>query len=1190
MLDDLACEAWTEHYDCEKKSVSCLFQARQRYLDANRTGARTDEDLQSQWRAVKRIECLLDAMEQSEDMNHALEECRSKSHDASPIALSYPFYQDWAPQMPDVSECKQPRFPPPGSATYPKQVYDLAQGESFAECTAECCSRCQFFTCNSTTVLKPNAKLLHGFSQAQCCEAMPQVHWRAEEWPNVNCPTECGLQTMTQTRRVVCWDVANQVEAEESLCTSTKPSSFRVSCPATPSCRSCQATKCPNGFTAKADAPEICTGATCLPEECCNRVCSVGDCPAGWVLKANATCGSATCTRGDCCSVTQWSFNEWTDVMCDSSCGQPEQIETRLVRCRVEGMVQGDVSFVRDDACVAPKPVTSRVRCPATAPCAVTTTSKPPAPTATPHWAYPEWPPHDIDCAARGCGMRELAETRGVQCEGAEAAPLPQSRCTGLKPLERRVICPATPPCETSAAAPATTLAPTTTLAPMTTSATLPATEAAKVGSWVAPAWSTPDCARRCCGLGELTEERSVLCMDCNGRLLPECSCSGPKPATSTVLCARTSPCGAATVPAVAPTVVPTTAAPVTTQAGPSPVWAYVEWTVDSTNCSARSCGLGAVVQERAVLCNDLVTGQQLADSSCLGLKPPTKRTICPATAPCVKVEITDAWTCCPRGYALKKPEDLPTTCQQGSCEVESCCSMVSWVNLDWDETQACSQSCGLPQQMQERSVTCQAMYSGEVVSKELCPSEAPAAQRVLCPATDPCETCDGFACGDDALPVLPPPSCEGGTCESGRCCRKFLSGFHAIQLPVTPNTVANEGFLGGQLKFLGVPPQLADEGHSFRLSGHSVMDFGELALEQSSGFTAMVYLKPHVADGVDEDQAILVTKGVAGSLWQLSLTSLKQFKIESFKAVPDEALPPSCTCPSVHEDEWAHVIVRDNGTAMELLVNGKSCCEARPSAMLKGSTWLGGLQADLHAVELWNSVLTDPELDQLLQRYRKARPMWHPPQQQLCPGDSIEVLEDIGSLAFCKLRCEKNPSCRSVLFKSLEKSCSLRPRVTSKDRCRLSIGSLVANLDRGQCASGAFEWQLALTDRHGPVTEFALLDNDQRIMPAEQMIDAQTLAPLGAECALSDGEPDGPGCWSPKGFWEYRFSSCVAPGYLSVALKDQAEVPASSLRVRYATAAGEWKNCTFSSTQISGRFHLSCFIEEPLASAWWED
>ena len=27
-------------------------------------------------------------------------------------------------------------------------------------------------------------------------------------------------------------------------------------------------------------------------------------------------------------------------------------------------------------------------------------------------------------------------------------------------------------------------------------------------------------------------------------------------------------------------------------------------------------------------------------------------------------------------------------------------------------------------------------------------------------------------------------------------------------------------------------------------------------------------------------------------------------------QAVPDEALPPSCTCPSVHEDEWAHVIV----------------------------------------------------------------------------------------------------------------------------------------------------------------------------------------------------------------------------------------------------------------------------------------
>lgn len=27
-----------------------------------------------------------------------------------------------------------------------------------------------------------------------------------------------------------------------------------------------------------------------------------------------------------------------------------------------------------------------------------------------------------------------------------------------------------------------------------------------------------------------------------------------------------------------------------------------------------------------------------------------------------------------------------------------------------------------------------------------------------------------------------------------------------------------------------------------------------------------------------------------------------------------------------------------------------------------------------------------------------------------------------------------------------------------------------------------------SVQDRHGPVTEFALLDNDQRIMPAEQM------------------------------------------------------------------------------------------------------
>ena len=128
------------------------------------------------------------------------------------------------------------------------------------------------------------------------------------------------------------------------------------------------------------------------------------------------------------------------------------------------------------------------------------------------------------------------------------------------------------------------------------------------------------------------------------------------------------------------------------------------------------------------------------------------------------------------RGFILKDFRDLPGSCQQGECEalglegprlagrcpVSACCSMVSWVTVDWDDTKAphldskdpsnsqslcnseqsrhlnhnpnpsktnqnkskqvlghvwiyigveqeCDRSCGLEEDIQERSVTCQA-------------------------------------------------------------------------------------------------------------------------------------------------------------------------------------------------------------------------------------------------------------------------------------------------------------------------------------------------------------------------------------------------------------------------------------------------------------------------------------------------
>eukprot|EP00435_Cladocopium_sp_Y103_P044352 s3646_g12.t1 len=131
-----------------------------------------------------------------------------------------------------------------------------------------------------------------------------------------------------------------------------------------------------------------------------------------------------------------------------------------------------------------------------------------------------------------------------------------------------------------------------------------------------------------------------------------------------------------------------------------------------------------ALVQERPVLCKDLASGQKLLESNCSGSKPDTTRILCPATAPCpvatststTTTTPTTSLTCCPKGFTLKSPSELPLSCLQGTCEVEACCSMTKWVYDDWDETPECDQSCGLAEQIQERSVSCQAVYGGELL------------------------------------------------------------------------------------------------------------------------------------------------------------------------------------------------------------------------------------------------------------------------------------------------------------------------------------------------------------------------------------------------------------------------------------------------------------------------------------------
>ena len=76
--------------------------------------------------------------------------------------------------------------------------------------------------------------------------------------------------------------------------------------------------------------------------------------------------------------------------------------------------------------------------------------------------------------------------------------------------------------------------------------------------------------------------------------------------------------------------------------------------------------------------------------------------------------------------------------------------------------------------------------------------------------------------------------------------------------------------------------------------------------------------------------------------------------------------------------------------------MNGKLCCfVTNVAGAAEGATWLAqGLRADVHSVELWDSALKDEEVIRLSQRYLRAVPSWHAPQQLQCQGGLMKEIE----------------------------------------------------------------------------------------------------------------------------------------------------------------------------------------------------
>ncbi|CAE7028525.1 Adamts20 [Symbiodinium natans] len=564
-LDMSTCDAWTEYYHCSQNN-SCLVEATTTYLDANTTATSMHRSMLLQWRAMKRIGCLLDALEHNknaDDLSDAITECRNKVHSVTSWALSYPYYKDWKPQLPSVGKvCEEPNFERPGKQSYKQAEYETLPTTAPADtCTADCCTRCWYFTCNSTTVPKPNQQQLTGFSQEECCAEPTNPAWKYDAWPQASCDMQCGLAAEYETRKLECWDLDSNLKLDESLCREVKPSTARTKCEETPKCGICEESDCSRGYVLKNLVPASCQGAMCTTAECCDKVCSAEDCPEGSTVRFPARiCDGMTCSEAVCCSATKWKTGDWSNTgKCSTECGEVEKISNRTVTCE-----DGSGRAVEERFCAEAKPPSGKVACSATQAC--------------PEWIYSPWGNATYDCP-EDCGQGQQTQERPVTCNEPDTGKVvADDLCKGPKPATARILCPATPLCVTTTSTSTsttttTTETTTTTTTGTTTSTTTIATcdfflcprgyllkpvadrldrcagvcevdECCNMASWVFENWDeTKECSPSC-GLATVEETRSVTCqVKATGKQMSRDTCQQAEPSSKRLVCPATADC-----------------------------------------------------------------------------------------------------------------------------------------------------------------------------------------------------------------------------------------------------------------------------------------------------------------------------------------------------------------------------------------------------------------------------------------------------------------------------------------------------------------------------------------------------------------------------------------------------------------------------------------------------------------------
>lgn len=358
-------------------------------------------------------------------------------------------------------------------ATSPCVTYSW-QAQSFLPCSTECG---QDATLQSRAVLcvgTDGSETVGDAAAAKCLQAGPGpparhacmptdacVHWRWRAQPSTfpSCPTECGQNTSSLTRRVICegtdgtiLDAGDPEQRElaqvSDRCGDTAVPQTRYACPETQPCMKFH-WMAPS-FPESCPDPALCgqrERVTTRSVECRGDDGSIYEDARCLATRVSAPPSRQVCPGTAACVVYSWVATPAEFSPCPTTCGMAESTQTRDVECHGS---DGSVLTGREAgfSCTA-RPPSSHKHCQSTAGCVAHNDQD---------WQPFSWQAADFPPCSTSCGAPAIIQRRHVVCmAGAEGredgqgthSEVDPGQCieAGRQPEALRA-CPATEPCQ----------------------------------------------------------------------------------------------------------------------------------------------------------------------------------------------------------------------------------------------------------------------------------------------------------------------------------------------------------------------------------------------------------------------------------------------------------------------------------------------------------------------------------------------------------------------------------------------------------------------------------------------------------------------------------------------------------------------------------------------------------------------